>query len=293
MQQIEILLRRLQIVPQINVSQSFPDLEPLTHRNKHGEIIQRPSDVDEVIHISLLHSSEELVEVAKIEDKTDVRFISEEALVYLTCLNFRTGNKEITDELISILIKRCTRFLQNRFCSLPENEANEAYEKAIEVLFDTILFREDGRGDFFQVKFWAGLKRISIDVFRHFVREIRKMRKSIVSLSEFTGDDFNEDEEYPEFPVSKSISYTEITDPEPSVEKITFEPDEIKDLLKVLTEPIRTAYILYHGYDWQIESVDPTEPTLSKHFRKTPRTIRNWLYKAQEILINNQGVDHE
>ena len=104
MQQIEILLRRLQIVPQINVSQSFPDLEPLTHRNKHGEIVQRPSDVDEVIHISLLHSSEELVEVAKIEDKTDVRFISEEALVYLTCFKFpyrKQGNYRRTDQYIN------------------------------------------------------------------------------------------------------------------------------------------------------------------------------------------------
>ena len=284
MQQTEILLRRLQIVAQINASQSFPDLEPLTHRNKQGEIVQRPSEVDEVIHISLLLSAEELVEIAKIEDKTDARFISEEALVYLTCLNFRTGNEKITDELIGILIKRCARFLQNQFRSLPENEASEAYEKAIEELFDTILFREDGRGDFFQVKFWVGLKRISIDVFRHFVREIRKKRKTTVSLSEFLGDDSSEDEDYPEFPVSKSISYTEITDPEPSVEKNIFESDEIKDLLKVLTEPIRTAYILYHGYDWQIESVDPTEPTLSKHFRKTPRTIRNWLNKAQEIF---------
>ncbi len=54
--------------------------------------------------------------------------------------------------------------------------------------------------------------------------------------------------------------------------------------LEVLPEPMRTAYILRHGNNWQIESIEDGVPTLSKHFGKTERTIRNWLAEADRRL---------
>jgi DNA-directed RNA polymerase specialized sigma24 family protein len=67
----------------------------------------------------------------------------------------------------------------------------------------------------------------------------------------------------------------------------------INDALESLDEPLRTVFFLRYKYLMQVESIDPNEPTLSNHFDKTPRTIRNWLKKADEILKKKQGENHE
>ena len=58
----------------------------------------------------------------------------------------------------------------------------------------------------------------------------------------------------------------------------------IEAALSQLEEPIRSAYLLRYLEDWPIEDKDPAVQTISRHFGKTPRTIRNWLSKADEIL---------
>ena len=58
----------------------------------------------------------------------------------------------------------------------------------------------------------------------------------------------------------------------------------IKAALHQLEEPIRSAYLLRHHQGWPIEDKDPNVRTISRHFGKTPRTIRNWLSRADELL---------
>ena len=58
----------------------------------------------------------------------------------------------------------------------------------------------------------------------------------------------------------------------------------IQAAMSQLKEPLRSAYLLRHYYGWQIENQDPNVQTISWRFNKTPRTIRNWLNKAEKCL---------
>jgi DNA-directed RNA polymerase specialized sigma24 family protein len=58
----------------------------------------------------------------------------------------------------------------------------------------------------------------------------------------------------------------------------------LKDALKGMPAPARSAFILHRAYGLPIESNDPAELTVSRYFGKTSRTIRNWLRSAEEHL---------
>ena len=66
-----------------------------------------------------------------------------------------------------------------------------------------------------------------------------------------------------------------------------------KQALGTIKEPFRTAFILRYFEDWPIESNDPDQPTISKFFGKTSRTIRYWLQKAETALEKWRGENHE
>ena len=44
-----------------------------------------------------------------------------------------------------------------------------------------------------------------------------------------------------------------------------------------------------HYGGWPIESSDPTAPSLSRYFGKSPRTIRLWLQQAERVLEDWRG----
>ena len=47
--------------------------------------------------------------------------------------------------------------------------------------------------------------------------------------------------------------------------------------------------ILYHLEGWQIDSKEPHKVTIAKMYGKSEKTIRLWLHKAQEILMDYRG----
>src|SRR5260370_5666391 len=52
--------------------------------------------------------------------------------------------------------------------------------------------------------------------------------------------------------------------------------------LSMLKEPYRTAFILRYYEGWQIDAKEPSVPTLSRYFKKSPRTLQTWLTLAEE-----------
>jgi len=75
----------------------------------------------------------------------------------------------------------------------------------------------------------------------------------------------------------------------PSGETAVIEDDLIRDALSRIDEPFRSAFLLRHYFDWPVEDQDPAVRTISRHFGKDPRTIRNWLKKAEESLQTWRG----
>ena len=59
--------------------------------------------------------------------------------------------------------------------------------------------------------------------------------------------------------------------------------DMAKALATIHDPRHRQAWIMYYN-GWQIDAKDPAEPTISKRFGVTDRTVRLWLRQAQAEL---------
>jgi len=64
---------------------------------------------------------------------------------------------------------------------------------------------------------------------------------------------------------------------------------EYHDGLNSIEEPYRTVFVLRYYHGWPTEDDDPTVPTISRYFNKTPRTIRNYLRRADDALVAWRG----
>ena len=274
---------------QSSKTQPVNDLQPLTHRTKDGTLLQRDPEVEAQIRETLSLPDDEIIRRANLIDTQDPSCLKEEAIVYLIRAFYKSGNEIATNQLSEALIKRTVKFINSKFRGLDEDGAKDAYGDVISEMFQHILFREDGRGDYLQVRFWSALKRLVISTFRRHVTRIEEDQMTLVRLSDLAGYESEENGEDQEALRTGSVPLTDVVDPGPSVDRSVL----ISDGLHTLSEPLRTAYILRHLYDWQIESNDPDEPTLTKYFGKTPKTIYNRLKKADEALERWRGEHHE
>ncbi len=141
--------------------------------------------------------------------------------------------------------------------------------EVVKQLFVQILDLGSDKGDFLQVRFWVVLeRRHTTPVFNNQLKQLKFGQNSIplTSLEGYDSEDTNA-----------------LVRPQ-SIESEVIEKDLIRAALSQLREPLRSVYLLRHYYGWPIEDQDPNVQTISRHFNKTPRTIRNWFTEAEKCL---------
>lgn len=253
---------------------SVVEVRPLTRRNKEGRLYERLPDVEHQIASVLSLSESDLIARLKVKDEGSSSYLKEECLVYLLREFTMRGNDYISDEIAIALTDRCTGYIsQHARKFVPGYMVEECIQDIVSDAFSQILnMEETSQGEFSQVRFWSFLSRIAIQYSYKY-----KARTGYDLRTLHFG---NEREDYDSENMNQGISDVEDT-------VATLTSDDLIDLkkgLRVLNEPVRTAFILCHYEGWQIESNDPYLPTISKYFGKTPRTIRNWLASAENSL---------
>jgi len=268
--------------------QPDPAIKPLTGRTKQGRLYRRPDEVEAQIHQTLTLPPKELLSFARLSNSEDPRYLKEETLVYLILAYRQAGNRDMASDLSGVLAKRVVRIYRVFFHGFTPTQRAEAGDELLKEIFIRILNNPDGKSDYFQIRFWACLKRLAVS---HFLKKAKdyNQEESSVPLSGLAGyeievpeDDKGDDDERP-LKSSSLLSLKAI-----AVEDVV----TANDGLQHLPEPLRTAYLLYHGQGWEIESKDPSEPTISKYFDVTPKTIRNWLTRAENVLKTWRGGSH-
>ena len=250
--------------------------EPLTRRNAHGYVYQRLATVDRQIQDIIRLDTEELQRRSVVRYETSPDFLREESLVYLIRHFHKAGNRKVVNDLSECLLTRCATYISGRLASLRADFRKEAYADVVLELFSRILNLHSDRGDYLQVRFWLALKRLAIQVFRKQL----KLQQSHTPVTSPPGYDDS----------SSNMSTRSVVVREPStsasrsVETQAIEKSVIREALSQLEEPFRSAYLLRYYFEWPIEDQDPTAQTISRKFGKTPRTIRNWLARAEESL---------
>jgi DNA-directed RNA polymerase specialized sigma24 family protein len=256
-----------------NPSPARPEVKPLTRASKEtGQPYRRDSGVEDQIAEALVFDPDALRSRAQNSDKEDAHYLKEEALVYLIRENHLKGQQTLSEGLSEVLLGRCLPFIKAKVRHLGVDHAEEAEGAVVEALFSRILDPTSDRGDFLQVRFWAFLDRLLSDATRKQLRLLREAKMQDnpdwVSGREPRDDESGEHQSKPAAAGGVSAEYKML----------------IRDALAALQEPYRTLVVLRYYDSWPIESSDPQEPTISKYFNKTPRTIRNWMAAADDKL---------
>jgi len=252
-------------------------LEPLTRRNRAGELYTRLPAVETQIRAALGLDPAALYARARISDRTGVDYLQEECLAYLVRDAFRRGEHERFSTLTSILLRRCVPWLRAGLFELgvQEQDLDELSQKLVSKMI-TDLTSDDGRGDFFQVRFWVPLKKERWSLADQYKGAVRRARRH-VSLSDPVGDKGDADD-------GSAIVRADVI---PSRDDVARSAEARIDMAKALAsihDPRhRQAWVMYNN-GWQIDAKDPAEPTISKRFGVTEKTVRLWLRQAQAEL---------
>ena len=249
-------------------------VKPLTRCNRAGVPYQRTPEVISQIEATIELSPAQLIHRAQTSDKQSSNYLKEEVLVYYIREYYQDGQEDIVNELAIVLLKRCGKYVRSWLRALSSSVIDEACNDVIADLFHGILDLQKDHGDYLQVRFWHRLKRLKIDVFR---------RYSTRAANEKTTDNFSTlESSFSE--ASEEGADLVFEERVPNADLSVEDSVLLREALGVLEEPYRTAYLLRNGEGWQIESDDPDVPTIAEYFRKTPRTIRNWLAIAETQL---------
>ena len=264
--------------------QACVQVQPLTHCNSAGEVYQRIASVQRQIEAALTLTSSQLIERAQLSDDQVPDYFQEECLVYLIREFHRRGDEPIVNDLSEILLRRCKSMTYGRLQALGLQAVDDAFSDVIWDLFTRILDLESDRGDFLQVRFGLALKSLIIGVYNQYVRGMKKEAEYTVPLSSIAGYEPEGGDD-----VRNSAQPGDVADPSISMEQRLL----YREGLGSLEEPYRTAFILRYYEEWQIEAKDASEPTLSRYFGRTPRTIRTWLMQAEQMLERWRGEQYE
>lgn len=262
-------------------------LDPLSRTNRAGEVYVRSPDVERQIIEALALSPKAIRRRVSIEDRESSDFLSEECLVYLLRHYFRREDLAILNDLSEALLRRCAGIVRRRLHTLGPDSLKEGQSEIISRLFRRIFAISTDKADFLQVRFWVVMKRLSIQEFNRQLRHHDHAAKAL-SFSQMQGYE-NLEAEDGETMAVKLTEADKVRISAPSHEKVLVEADLRRVALAKLEEPLRSAFLLRYHAGWPIENQDPTVPTISRHFGKTPRTIRYWLAKAEETLARWRG----
>jgi DNA-directed RNA polymerase specialized sigma24 family protein len=248
---------------------------PLTRRNAAGLLLERDEAVTKPIADALGLDDSELIERARVSIVDSPRYLQEECLAYFIRDCRRRGDTWLGEQLAEILVGRCSRFINSRArAALSGAYAEDCIGDILYALAKQLLAPDD-RSDYAQVRFWVFLDRIVIGAVRVQLRALRRDRR-LVSIGEEASDD-------------------ESSIPLRLADTMTPPPDRLavaSEGLATLEEPFRQAFVLRHYCGWPIGG-DASHPSISGHFGVKPRTIQNWLRKAETRLEAWRGGDHD
>jgi DNA-directed RNA polymerase specialized sigma24 family protein len=272
--------------------------EPLTRRNTAGVVYARTTAVERELTDLLRLSPEDIVARTAVVAPGDVGYVSEESLVYLIRHFLRSDETAAFNKTASRLIDRYTVMVRKYLGTFGADAVAEGHSEITRRLFAMLLDFTTDRGDFLEVRFWTVLKTLCIKEFNRQLKERKRARQQL-PLSVLPGQDAASRDHHERRSIRLTDSDERRLSSAPHEESVLehehslHEEDLRRSALEQLEEPLRSVFMLRHYYGWPIEDRDPSVPTISRHFGKTPRTVHNWLKKAEHTLDKWRGGQHD
>lgn len=270
-------------------------VRPLTHRNRQGEVYQRTEAVEERVRSALCLKPAVMIEEARIRSYKAPNYLQEECLVYLIREYKSRGERRVVEELSEILLRRCSKYINDGVRNLRSEGGDHserveyAFRDVVKELFDQILDLESDRGDFLQVRFWPVVDKLRIGAFNRHLEDLNRAEDAV------TWDSVRGYEQRSEEGQEKRGRKRRASELEPpqeaglSAEERAAYLDAAREVLDHVDEPYRTAFVLRHYHNWPIETKEIGLPSISVYFGKTPRTIGEWLKRAEKMIEEWKG----
>jgi DNA-directed RNA polymerase specialized sigma24 family protein len=258
---------------------------PLTRRRPNRETLKRSAATEAEIGRVLQLSQDERLRRVGIRERQHPEFMTEECLVYF----LRDAQARADDRALlrfwTHFVSRVQGRIVSKLAKLGPDHVLDGYIAVLSDIGQAILDPETDRGDFLQVSFWTVIDRRATSEFRS-QRRAKLRAQTEVSLTELAGEEGAG--AYPDDGEGRArIPRSSWEDDRPSAldNMVTAEDKAAASrALASLPPLVRQAFILRHYEGWQIDSNDPTEMTISKALKKSPRQIGNYLKEAETRL---------
>jgi len=250
-------------------------IHPLTRRNKAGDIYERLPEVDcQIISALGMPTNDLLARIAQ-RSRDASEYLQEETLVYLIQHFHIQKDRPLIDGLTIALLARCATFIASELCALEDwHVRQDAYARVVEIVFESILDLETDTGDYLQVRFWDGLRKRTIDVFRASVTQLDRAELT-VSI-----DDDASSEDDGLAAARRATVERAVADLNADVEAHAVRNERREDLRRALMGlPAKQhqAFVLRYVSGFQVKEI-------AAHFGCNVRSVNTWLRAAKTHL---------
>lgn len=240
---------------------------PLRSVRPSGEPYTRRADVEAVICTMFKRPVSEWPDVAR---KRGEGALPSEALVFLIRA-IKYGDQSVVGALVNQLLRRTTsvaqRWSRGFDCAQTEDILAEVRDHVIELLCNA---DPSPQSEFLEVAFSMAVKNFTLNV----VAKVENKPELVV-----VDETVRPDDDEPQY-VADSIPETG-----PGPEDVLLQLSDQRKRSILIAKALAVvrdrrhveAVILRYVWHWPITDMDPTKPTLAKHFRKSEKQIRNWI----------------
>jgi DNA-directed RNA polymerase specialized sigma24 family protein len=257
----------------------------LTRVGKTGKVYVRREFVSKQIESLKGMDDKELLRRVKVRQEEEQDSLKSETLIYIF-RSLRSRPEEpifpiVENEISTTLFERIARIVSPfrlHFLEDP-NLADNFVEFRLNVvlkLYEKICVPGTNDADFAEVSFGQFIVGLARNEIKKYFRD-KKLFSKFLNIEDT---------------INKMVLFSkdvQITDSILSEVPIQDRAALLRDALTTLPEPKRTAWVLRYAEDWPIEDKDPHVPTLSKYFKVSGRTIRNWLSDAESELAERRA----
>lgn len=245
-------------------------VRPLTKTTAAGEPYRRRPEVEEQLEVAVQMPFDVVADRLALPNRDTPGYLYDETLVYLLREAHRRGDPAMEDLIYDNLAGRVEILLRKIAYQVgPDDRDDFAQEIHIKVLKKVFDLDSDS-ADYAQVMFGDFVTTLAYSDLRKYRRaEERDLGNIEIDAPNEDGYDYD--------PPANELSQETLA--------------ELRESLDRLDERTRTALILHHIDGLQIESNRANEPTVSRYFGVTGRTIRNWFERAVRTLAESNGEE--
>ena len=276
-------------------------IEPLRRRRSDGALYRRRAavekELEELDRLELAH----VVSRARAPQTPGADAVSSEALMHILRRAVRSQNTDgptagPIDALTETLTRRCATILAHQLGGYDEVARKAIAADVIDRAVDAVVDNGDV-DDYAEVNFNDWLKHRRLDAARKHTTRIRRFAVLGDAVEDLADDetrpvaagDEGSDDRTPEALYALKEAREKATLP-PCIEATHLSPDDqyrVAAMIQKASLPPNTleAFLAYHYLGVPIESSDPDQYTLVKHFGKSEKTIRLWIKHAEGVFV--------